>query len=412
MEREFDVIVWGATGFTGRLAAEYLLLHSDCKFAIAGRSESKLESVQQELLKLSDRYKDGIPIVLADSNDQESLDKLCARTKVVLTTVGPYWQYGLKLVDSCVRIKTDYVDLTGEPPFIREIVEKYHEQAVKNNVLIVPSCGFDSLPSDLGTFLIANEFKGQNKETKEVKMTIVHMTGGVSGGTIASGMNLVSSMSFSDLYKLSTNADYLVPAVTDSKAHASTSMYYDNDFKKWQAPFFMEATNLRYVRRTNHLLQYGKNFKYTETMSTPGMISAAAVTTGMAVGSVAVATPPTRWVLGKLIPPGSGPDEKTRKNGSFESRLVGYSEPDENGHQLKLGARVVGVQDPGYGETSKMISEAALCLAYNKDKFAKGFNGNFEPVKGGVVTAGSAMGLALIERLRKAGMTWELTKVE
>ena len=237
-KRPFSIIVWGATGFTGKLVAEYLTTKSTVQFAIAGRSKSKLEEVASTLNNLAEegRFVDGkVHSILANSDDYESLEAMVTKASVIITAVGPYAKYGESLVRACVENGTDYVDLTGEPSFIKSIMEKYHQQAVENNVLIVNSCGFDCIPADLGTLLIADYFKRKQKQTKNVRLTIKGIKGGASGGTLASMCNLMETLSFKELFKMNTNPDYLVPtARKGTKYWGPTLMHYDKDLKSWQ----------------------------------------------------------------------------------------------------------------------------------------------------------------------------------
>jgi short subunit dehydrogenase-like uncharacterized protein len=406
MSRPFDIIVYGATGFTGILVAEYLTTNSTVAFAIAGRSQTKLQDVAKQLKKLkSERFgSEGVPIIVADSSNQKSIDEMVAKGKVVITTVGPYDKYGYELVDACVRIKTDYVDLTGEPQFIRKIIDKYHDTAVKNNVLIVNSCGFDSIPSDLGTLLIADYFKTKGLKTNSVRLTVKAFKGTASGGTIASMCNMIDSMKLSELKEMVGNPDYLAPnSVSNGKVWNGTTMYYDKGLRIWQTPFIMESTNLRLVRRSNALLDYGSTFQYCEGTSSKNVVYAAFLTFIMSLGAVLLFFPPIRYAIQKFMPPGSGPSEELRKNGFFDIRLYGDA-MDTQGNLVGVRGRVHSNGDPGYAATSKMIAESALCLL-EKSKFKQS---TFPLLKGGVVTPASAMGMNLVDRLRKAEMTLEI----
>jgi short subunit dehydrogenase-like uncharacterized protein len=267
-----------------------------------------------------------VQTIIADSGDLPSLNAMVSRSKVVISTVGPYALYGLKLVEACVNNKTDYVDLTGEPHFIREIIDKFHDKAVKNDVLIVPSCGFDSIPSDLGALLIANEFKAKGKETNSIRYALQGSKGGVSGGTVASGIAMVSTLSLKSMYEMSANPEYLNPDVKPSKSTwTSTSVTYDKTLKQWLGPFVMETTNLKYVRRSNFLLGYGDEFQYREGVAFSNFIYASLMLFAVTVGTFMIVFPPTRWFLGYMIPPGQGPSEKTRRTGYFTVHLVGDS---------------------------------------------------------------------------------------
>ncbi|KAJ2992176.1 hypothetical protein HDV02_003243 [Globomyces sp. JEL0801] len=384
-ERPYDVIIWGATGFTGELVAQYFTQHSpkDVKFAIAGRSEKKLNEVADKLKEMDEmlRFAGGpVPFIIAD-------------------------------VDSCVRQKTDYVDLTGEPQFVRRCIDNYHEKATANNVLIVNSVGFDSIPSDLGSFLIANHFKSKGLKTDNIRYTVTEAVGGASGGTLASGINVIEELSYSELSELSSNPDYLIPnSIPSPTTWNSTRLYYDKGLKVWQFPFIMEICNLRYVRRSNYLLNYGPNFQYCEGMTSNYFAIAATAAVGIAVGGIAMMFPPVRWAAKAILPPGTGPSEKSRNEGHFTITLFGEA-TDDSGKKHYAKAVVKGVGDPGYKETSKMMSESALCLALNRLECGQpGKTGNFKSYTGGVVTSAASMGMVLIQRLRNAGMTFEVSE--
>ena len=237
-KRPFSIIVWGATGFTGKLVAEYLTTKSTVQFAIAGRSKSKLEEVASTLNNLAEegRFVDGkVHSILANSDDYESLEAMVTKASVIITTVGPYAKYGESLVRACVENGTDYVDLTGEPHFVKSIMDKYHDQAVANNVLIVNACGFDSIPSDLGTLLIADHFKQKQLQTKNVRYTVKAAMGGVSGGTLDSVVTMITTVPRKELRNIAGNADYLVPNAKPQKLWGLTYLHYDEDLKSWQS---------------------------------------------------------------------------------------------------------------------------------------------------------------------------------
>ncbi|KAJ3260243.1 hypothetical protein HK103_000878 [Boothiomyces macroporosus] len=408
-KRNFDIIVWGATGFTGRLVAEYLTVHApkQVKFAIAGRSKSKLAEIANMIKPLDkvDRFASGVPTLVADSSDQKSLDALVAQAKVIITTVGPYAKY----VDACVRHRTHYLDLTGEPHFVKKVIDLYHDKAVENKTLIINSSGFDSVPSDIGTLLIANHFKSKGLSTNNVRYSSWAVSGGVSGGTLASGTNMIDELSFKQLMELNSNPDYLTPKQPNKSTWTSAGMYYDKGLKVWQFPFIMEVCNLRNVRRSNYLLDYGPNFQYCEGTRAPNVIVAAIATVVIYSVTVLMLLKPFRRLISYLVPPGTGPNEKTRKNGHFTCKLYGEA-TDKSGKNIGALAVVKGVEDPGYGETSKMISEAALTLVLDQEKFNDpSVVGQFKLHAGGVVTPASAMGLAYAIRLRNAGMTFSVS---
>ncbi|KAJ2992178.1 hypothetical protein HDV02_003245 [Globomyces sp. JEL0801] len=381
--RPYDIIVWGATGFTGALVAEYLTRNApaNVKFALAGRNLKKLNPIAQRLKRIDQVYrfaKEDVPIIIAD-------------------------------VDACVRLKTHYVDITGETNFIRNCIDKYHDQAVANGVLIVNSVGFDSLPSDLGTFLIANYFKSKSYKTDNVRYTLSKVHGGLSGGTLHTICNMMESTPIRELYKLTTNPEYLAPKVIpNKKSWNGTLVYYDKGLQTWQTPFLMESGNLRYVRRSNYLLNYGPNFQYCEGIAASNIIFAFYITISMAFFGLIMLLPPVRWILKRYLPPGTGPSPETQKSGHFTVDLYGEA-TDLLGRKHFASAVVIGNEDPGYSGTAKMIAESALCLALDlKACQQPGRAGSFPMQKAGVVTAASSMGLVLVERLRCAGMTLDI----
>ena len=267
MNREFDIIIWGASGFTGRLVAEYLFnkYNSDSlKWAIAGRDESKLISIRKKFLDNS------IPIIIADSFDEKSLSDMTKRSSVICSTVGPYSKYGSLLVKSCVKSKTHYCDLAGEAQWIRKMIDLYHDEAKNNEVKIVNSCGYDSIPSDLGIYFI---HKSLSKKNLKVSMRVSGAKGGLSGGTYASMQNIMKEASndrevrksLSNPYGLNPSGEQSGPDKRDL-----TSVVYDKNIKSWIAPFIMAGINTRIVRRSNALsnYKYGKDFKYDEAIMT------------------------------------------------------------------------------------------------------------------------------------------------
>ncbi|KAI8820686.1 Saccharopine dehydrogenase-domain-containing protein [Fimicolochytrium jonesii] len=413
--RPFDIIVWGATGFTGALVAEYLAIKApkDVKFAIAGRSQEKLEAVAKRIAEAAPGSKD-ITILTAKLDDEASMDKLVSQAKVVISTVGPFALHGEPLVAACVRNRTDYIDSTGEPPFIKNIIEKYHDKAVADGTLIVPSCGFDSIPSDLGTFLLANHFASKGKQLGGVRCSVEDFKGGVSGGTVGSILNIVNTTSYKELAKMA-DPYYLCPAdaARGDEKKAPSNFRYDKDLKTWQSHFIMASANVKYVHRSNALLgnAYGPKLNYTETQGHKNAIAAGATSVGMGIGAAMLMIPPfqwtANWAANKFIPAGSGPTKEQRDNGYFKVKLIG-DEATEGG--LKAVANVVGHQDPGYAGTSLMLAESALCLVLDRGHLAsKEHTGQFAgKVKGGIATAASSMGLALVNRLRKAGMEFDV----
>jgi len=403
--REFDIIVQGATGFTGNLVAGYLLRQygasGDVRWALAGRSLDKLKKVRAELGDDAGN----IELIVADSHDNDALNALAARTKVVITTVGPYALYGSELVAACVANGTHYCDLAGEVQWIRKMIDLHHEEAQRTGARIVNCCGFDSVPMDLGVYFFqqaAKERHGQYCES--ISLFVKATKGTASGGTLASMINIIKeSREDRDVarilihpYSLNPEGEREGPDGRDQQ-----SVIYRDEVKSWTAPFVMAGVNTKVVRRSHALAgyPYGKNFRYEEAVLTgDGPVGWIKGTTMIAaLGSVVVGASmaPTRSLLQKFVlaKPGEGPDEELQKSGFFNLMQVGKL---SDGTILRT--RITGDQDPGYGSTSKMLSECAVCLA--KDDL---------PTGGGVWTPAAAMGEPLLQRLQKnAGLTFEL----
>lgn len=409
--RAHDVVLFGATGFTGALVAEYLARHhggSGVRIALAGRDRNKLERVRASLRAIHGAAAEW-PILVADAKDEAALADIAARAEVVCTTVGPYAKYGGPLVAACVRHGTDYCDLTGEVQFIRRMIDAHHEEAVKTGARIVHCCGFDSIPSDLGTLMMQDAMRERHGgHLDEVRFFAGESRGGASGGTIASMLNLLEELERDPSVRRIVGDPYaLVPK--DARGRDGSDQKgigYDRDLGMWTAPFVMAAINTRVVRRSNYLLDhaYGRDFRYSEAMSTgrgaKGALLATAVTAGLGGFLAAAAIPPVRKVLERRVlpKPGEGPDREVRERGYFVVRLVGKGRAAD-GREITLRGRVEGKADPGYGETAKMLSESALCLA---------LDGAQLDAPGGIRTPASTMGRRLIERLRAAGMIFSV----
>lgn len=407
---KYDIIVWGASGFVGKLICEYLVSRyggdPSVRWAMGGRSQSKLEDVRAGLGAAGA----DIPIITGDASDTDALDNIVQQTKVVLTTVGPYAKYGSELVAACVKHGVGYVDLAGEAQWIRRMIDAHQEEAEKTGARIVPCCGFDSVPSDLGVFYLNNQVKKKtNAPCTRVKMRVKAMKGGASGGTIASMINMMEEMGrdrqvlevMRDPYSL--NPDGLRDG---PKQPSGTPIEYDKDAHTWIAPFVMAGINTRVVQRTNALLDYayGEEFLYDEAMMMGEGLTGRLSTYGLAGGLggfvAAAAFAPTRNLMSRfLLPkPGEGPSKEQRENGFYNLVFIGKTEDDQT-----FVARVTGDKDPGYGSTAKIISECAICLA--KDITS-------EQTGGGIWTPAAAMGDQLVERLEKnAGLTFDMEEV-
>ncbi|WP_024801923.1 trans-acting enoyl reductase family protein [Nocardia sp. BMG51109] len=410
-DREFDLVLFGATGFVGKLTAQYLAgaAPAGARIALAGRSPEKLTRVRDELGPTAAEW----PLLVADSSDQAALDALAVRTKVVVSTVGPYLRYGLPLVRACARAGTHYADLTGEPPFIRECIDRFHDEAAASGAKIVNSCGYDSIPSDLSVYRLYRRSVEDNTGELTDTTLVAWIRGGVSGGTIASGRAIMEAIAedpsqgstLSHPYSLSPDKAQDPDVGRQSDQTLARASSIDPSLDGWVTTFVMAAHNTKIVRRSNGLLGwvYGKNFRYRETMSAGKSPAAPLVAAGIAGGVVAaMATGAVlsrmavgRKVLDRVLPdPGTGPSEKTRLAGWFTMKTFAHT---------TSGAKYVctfsGRGDPGYQATSVLLGESGLSLAFDE-----------LPDLAGILTPAAAMGDALTERLRTAGMTIDVDR--
>ena len=396
--REYDIIIWGASGFTGRLVAEYLYKNynaKDLNWAIAGRDELKLSSIREKFLDNT------IPIVLADSFNENSLNDIVKKTKVVCSTVGPYAKYGSLLVKSCVKNKTHYCDLAGEAQWIRKMIDLHHEEAKNNEVKIVNSCGFDSIPSDMGVYFI---YKNILKKNLSIKMRVTGAKGGYSGGTYASMQNIIKEASINkEIRRNLTNPYGLNPIGEQSGMDKSDlrSVIYDSKIKTWISPFLMAGINTKIVRRSNALsnYNYGKEFKYDEAVMAGSGFKGRLNGIILSIPLIFLAAKPGS-LFNKIFnffspKPGEGPNKKERESGYFNLRFFVFQEKSDTAI-----FKVTGDRDPGYGSTSKMLAESAICLA--KDNLDNKF---------GVLTPSYAMGDHILNRLiSKAGLSFNKIK--
>ncbi|MET9491715.1 saccharopine dehydrogenase NADP-binding domain-containing protein [Nocardia sp. NPDC006630] len=405
-DREFDLALFGATGFVGKLTAEYLAeaAPAGARIALAGRSLEKLTAVRAELGPGAGNW----PLVQADSTDQASLNALAARTRVVVSTVGPYLRYGLPLVEACAENGTHYADLTGEPLFIRECIDRFGERAAETGAKIVNSAGYDSIPSDLSVYqLYKRTVEDNTGELTDVTL-VAWLKGGVSGGTVDSGRAMMEAIAadpkkgaiMSHPYSLSPDKAMEPDVGRQSDQALERASNIDPSLDGWVATFIMGAHNTKIVRRSNGLLgwPYGKNFRYREVMSAGKSATAPLVAAGMAGGIVATMAAGAvlsrvavgRRLLDRLVPkPGTGPSEKARKSGWFTMRTFARTTSG-----AKYVCTFAGKGDPGYAATAVMLGESGLTLAF--DQLSE---------LAGILTPAAAMGDALTDRLRKAGMT-------
>ncbi|MEO0603578.1 MAG: saccharopine dehydrogenase NADP-binding domain-containing protein [Myxococcota bacterium] len=389
--RAYDIVIFGVTGFTGRLVADYLANRHPVpglRWAIAGRNPTKLEKVAQEV------GIEGIPIIVADSSDRASLDALTKQTLVVCTTVGPYAKYGAELVASCVDNQTHYVDLTGEPQFVRRMIDQHHEAAQANGTRIVHCCGFDSIPSDLGVFNLQDAAIQQMGEPfDEIEAIVLGASGGVSGGTAASMVQMMEEIGDPATRRAIGDPYALAGGKRGPDGSWQRGARYSEALGAWTGPFFMAPINEKIVRRSNAVLgdRYGADFRYSESLRTgkglQGRLAAAAVGGGMMAAMAGLAVPPIRkFAAANLLPaPGEGPSEEEIANGYFKFKMFGRSSKRSE----RAAITIKGTRDPGYGATSCMLAQSAVTLAKEPNL----------PLSG-VLTPASAMGRSLTERLQ------------
>ena len=383
--KKYDFIVFGATGFTGKLVVEYLveryLVNPEIKWALAGRNLEKLKSVAK-----SKNVPDEICLFTADSNDKTSVENLVSKTRCILTVVGPYQLYGNNIIESCAKSGTDYVDLCGEPGWMHEKINELSDISKESGSRIVFSCGFDSIPFDLGVLFLQNEIiKRFNKPAPNVRGRVRAMNGEFSGGTAASlGATMSALKEKPQLFAVLTNPFALSNGFIGPNQPADNKPIYDEKLDSWVAPFFMAPINTKNIHRSNALMDhiYGEDFCYNE-MWIQGTGDAGKT----AADFISKSNP-----LSNAPKPGEGPSRESRENGNYDLLFCGDID-DKSIH-----VSVTGDMDPGYGSTSKMITESAICLVKECDD-----------LKGGIYTSASSMGTKLIKRLEdNAGLTFKL----
>lgn len=399
--REFDVILWGASGFTGSLVAQHFVdaYGPDLNWAMAGRNVQKLEAVKNKLGGSE------IPIIQADSHDSSAMEAMARRTRVVCTTVGPYALYGTPLLAACATTGTHYCDLTGEVQWMSKTIREYQAVAEKTGARLVHTCGFDSIPSDLGVLYTQQQMLAtHNTYAARIKARVGKFKGSASGGTIASMMVMMEQMSRDKAIRQELENPYSLNPIdsqTGPDGLDDNRAIFDSDFNQWTSPFVMAAVNARVVRRSNALagFPYGKDFGYDERQLTGEGARAKKKAKQVALGSkitpVAMAFAPMRKLAGRFLPkPGEGPSPEAQRSGHFEM----FFHAQSGDGQCTLKTRVSGDRDPGYGATSRMLGESAVSLA--RDALTCG---------GGIWTPASAMGKILIDRLeQRAGIHFEV----
>ena len=391
MQKDIDIIIYGATGFTGQLCVKYFQsLNTGVKWAIAGRDQEKLQKVAL------DNSAD-VEILIADSDDEAALDILTSRATVILSTTGPFHRYGSKLVASCVKNSANYVDITGENFWVKGLIAKHHEEASEKGIRIIPSCGYDSIPSDLGVFYSAKALK---KPIKRIE-SFHSWEGGASGGTLETMFSMGDLDLGDDLldpYLLNPKDSYTQEQKEQSSDRVGIAK--KNEINAWSGPFIMATANTRVVRRTEALLSlrqesYGSNFTYQEHAFHNTWFSAFKSIVITAISVLVLMSPLKRAVKPFLPKPGEGPSETVQENGWFDCK---YIVETEDGDKSVFNMNAKG--DPGYKVTAKLISECALCLIEDADDLPGGLE------YGGVLTSASGLGHPLISRLTKVGVNF------
>mmetsp|Transcript_1177 Transcript_1177/g.1917 ORF Transcript_1177/g.1917 Transcript_1177/m.1917 type:complete len:420 (+) Transcript_1177:31-1290(+) len=385
--KDLDIVIYGATGFTGRLVSDYMNtrygVNKDIKWAMAGRNKMKLQEVRDELSISPD-----VPLIVADASNKASLDDLVSSTRVVLTTVGPYQLYGNELVAACASAGTDYVDLCGEPAWMHDMINAHSTSAESSGARILFSCGFDSIPFDMGVYYLQQVARRRfGRPVSRVRGRVRGMQGGWSGGTLASFQaTMAAAEADKSLLDILRSPFALTPGFEGPKQPSGGKPLFDEVSSSWVAPFMMAPINTKNIHRSNFLLghEYGENFVYDEMILTgsgeKGEKRARAIATSTAMQD-------------DKTPPGEGPSKEERDNGFYDVLFVGTSDDDSN--QI-VRVSVHGDMDPGYGSTSKMIAETAVCLVKHPGR-----------TLGGIWTCAPALGIQLIDRLQNnAGISF------
>lgn len=400
--RPYDIVLNGCTGFTGELVAEYFARdicprYPELKWALCGRSKDKVEDVKHRLNQqwpASFQSGRAVAVLVAASEDQASIDAVVGQTKVFLTTVGPYLTRGTPAVDACARLGTHYVDITGEAPWVAELLDKYHHAAVNSGAIIVPMSGYDSIPSDLGVLFAVRAVRERFGQAVSHCQAVAETGGTMSGGTLATSIEMARD--FPEHYKKQDDPFCMgggtVPRPEDEDQFDAR---FDESLQVWTAPFMMSQINTRVVRRSNALLHYGSGFSYGESAMSKNKEKAEKAATSVQ----AQRSNPEMWKVldtlrqqGKLPKQGEGPSAELRAKSWFKHNIVATA---ANGKKILVQ---VSGGDPGYTETAKMISESALCLLFDREKLPKG----------GILTPAAAGGDFLIKRLQDAGIKFEV----
>ncbi|GIL67211.1 hypothetical protein Vafri_20650 [Volvox africanus] len=413
--RPYQVVVWGASGFTGRLVCEHIArdYHGKIRWAMAGRDPKKLEQVRSELSRINPSVQD-VPILTADANDAPAVGAVVRQAEVVLATAGPFARHGDNVVAQAVEQGTHYADITGEVTWVRRSIQRHHTAAASKGVKVLHCCGYDSVPSDMGTFMMVEYCKEKlGCGVTQAFMLVGDGRGGVSGGTLESACNIISQEASSELKRVASDQYYLASlhGLTGSDKPAGILPHYVAPVRTWAGPFVMEGVNAKVVQESNALFTaasypYGKDFKYYEGVAASGLVGAGLVTAAIVLIGVVIGVPPLRALARRFLPaPGQGPSEAARKGGFWHHELVVVTEEETprvvRGH---CGDR----RDPGYWSTSRMLLETGLALVLDAPRLAA------DPrlARGGVMSPAAACGSVLLERLRAAGFSFDVVGVE
>ncbi|KAL3150904.1 hypothetical protein ABBQ32_000654 [Trebouxia sp. C0010 RCD-2024] len=405
----YQVVVWGATGLVGRLVSRHIAQHyqGQIRWAMAGRSREKLEKEKASLAKRFPAAKD-TAILIGNADDLDSLQKIASQAKVLISTSGPFAKLGNKVVEACVLSGTHYCDCTGEIPWVMRMAAAHHTEAARRGVKIVPCCGFDSIPSDIGTLYMVDYMQEKlNRRCKKVTHLFGDSKGAASSATI---LSLFGAYFQEDSKERRQSSDPYCLDPPDSRRGPDKAedlrMHYNAPTKKWTMPFLMAPINTRVVRRSNALLHhsYGTDFSYEECMETSNALAAAIGLAFLTAICAVCMCWPLHPLLARVLPClGADPEKIIREGGYWGNTLVGETEEQPGEKSRTVILEMKGPSDPGYGQTSRMVLEAALCLALQEDELER------SPVKrGGVLTPASAMGMVLTRRLQKADVSFSV----
>lgn len=388
--KEYELIIYGATGFTGQIATQYIdKNYPELKWAIAGRNKDKLTA-------LSENCSSKPGILIGNALNKNELDQIAKSTKVILSFAGPFNKYSNSMVDSCFHANTHYVDITGENIWVKDLIDKYHSEAVKKNIKIIPSCGYDSIPSDIGVFFSQRELKKPIK-----KIDCYHSAqGGVSGGTIESGFSMMEYQSNNKLgHTFLLNPKNTYTEYQKQKSKDKFTIKKIKDIDNWSAPFVMAPANTRVVRRSSAILDenqsgYGHNFVYNEFMSVKKYWIALAISASLIIFGAMLSLPFRRIFRPLFTKPGNGPSVKAQNEGWFKGIFIIETEDGK-----KYKSSIYGDGDPGYKSTARFACESALCLIKNTEELPN--------IDGGVLTSATGLGNVLVKRLSEKGVVFE-----